>query len=432
MSASVFLDAFVLMRRSFSFDFYFYYIIYILVILKYIFKQGDLKILPKWFFITITILIGISYFTGIIYDTLGFSMNKQIIGILFSAIAFYCYFKLNDFQLWKIIKSYLYLSVVVAALGIFDEVLHLSGIHLTPIKGEKSLMFYRVYSIMGEPYFLAVILLPAFYYYFSQLFSKKMVRSIKNLIPLAIVFTCLVLTFSASGFLGMTFALLLLLYQKGFFSFEKGRIVLLPILLFALFIIALFSQEKVKNIQIRINDTFEAFTTHNLDHEFVKDLNSSTFALFTNYIIAEQSFIRNPISGSGLGSHVINYDRMFNDFFSEEFLITFGEFNKQDANSLFLRLMSETGLIGLVLFFIFLFKNFLKRKWSKVPELLPLVLINHGILIMIIIRLMRTGNYIGNGFFFFFLLYWATSKVVRNYKKYGKIFTLDGKKPMLD
>ena len=159
----------------------------------------------------------------------------------------------------------------------------------------------------------------------------------------------------------------------------------------------------------------------------MRTLNSSTFALYTNYIIAENSFLRNPTSGSGLGSHVINYENTFTDFFDEIFLETYGSFNKQDANSLFLRLMSEMGLVGLFLIFLFVFKFFLSRKWLQYPKLAPIVLMNQGIFIMMILRLIRTGNYIGNGFFFFFFLYWASWKVITNYKKYGVIMTVDGK-----
>lgn len=430
MSASVFMDAYILMRGQLPFDFYFYYLIYALVVFKYIKKNKDLKLLPKWFFITLVAIIAVSYATGINYNTSGFTMHKQVIGIVFSSVSFYCYLKLVDFQIWSLTKTYLYLSLIVATLGIFEEVFHLIGIHLTPIKG-TNLMFYRVYSILGEPYFLAVILLPAFHFYLSHLFQKNMVKTMKSLIRFSIIFVCLIFTFSAAGYMGMSVSLILLLYEKGFFSFKKGRIFLLPLLLLAVLTITLNSKDKIENIKIRFTDTYEAFTTKNLNFEFVKTLNSSTFALYTNYIIADGSFRRNPISGSGLGSHILNYDRTFEDFFSEEFLITFGEFNKQDANSLFLRLMSELGLFGLILFFVFLMKNFILRKWTSIPELLPIVIINHGIFVMIVIRLLRTGNYIGNGFFFFFFLYWATSKTVKNYKKHNKTLTLNGHEPEL-
>ena len=36
--------------------------------------------------------------------------------------------------------------------------------------------------------------------------------------------------------------------------------------------------------------------------------------------------------------------------------------NREDAGSLFLRLLSETGLFGLLLFFVFIVKYYLKRR----------------------------------------------------------------------
>ena len=87
MSASVFMDAYILMRGQLPFDFYFYYLIYALVVFKYIKKNKDLKLLPKWFFITLVAIIAVSYATGINYNTSGFTMHKQVIGIVFSSLS---------------------------------------------------------------------------------------------------------------------------------------------------------------------------------------------------------------------------------------------------------------------------------------------------------------------------------------------------------
>lgn len=89
--------------------------------------------------------------------------------------------------------------------------------------------------------------------------------------------------------------------------------------------------------------------------------------------------------------------------------------NVEDANSLFLRLRSETGLLGLLLIFIFIFKFHIIRKNDKSGYLW---IINNGILSMFAIRLLRFGHYFATGFFFFFWLYYF-SKIdskIENFK----------------
>lgn len=132
------------------------------------------------------------------------------------------------------------------------------------------------------------------------------------------------------------------------------------------------------------------------------------------------SYQRNKLLGSGLGSHAKNYDLMFTKQFDAKYLERFGELNKYDANSLFIRLLSETGLLGLGMFFFFVLKFRLGRKHLTVPEIANFAIINHGILILFIVRLVRTGNYIGNGFFFFFFLYFYTHQQVKQFYKERK------------
>lgn len=430
MGATIFLDIFLLFYGSLPFDFYFNYIIYIIFIANYVIKKQTLKLLPAWFLKVWLFMIIVSYITGNIYTTGGFTMHKQVIGITFSSIAFYSYFAYNNFNVKLIFSHYLNLSYIVAVLGLFDEAFHLIGIHLTLVKG-TSVGLYRVYSIMAEPYYLAVILIPALFYYLHLMIGSKIFRDRAKIFRFFVILLCFILTFSTAGFMGIAFMAVIVLYNKGYFSLKSGKIILLPIIVFILAIGFLNAKDSVNVFKEKIEDTYIAFTERKFDYEFVKELNSSTFALFTNYVIAEQSFKRNPISGSGFGSHVINYDLMFTDYFDEIFLETYGNFNKQDANSLFLRLMSEMGLVGLFLLFLFLFKFFLKRKWLRHPELAHMALINQGVFIMLVLRVIRTGNYIGNGFFFFFFLYWASWKICKNYERNGKILTLNGK-PLLD
>ena len=95
----------------------------------------------------------------------------------------------------------------------------------------------------------------------------------------------------------------------------------------------------------------------------------------------------------------------------------YGDFNTKDANSLFIRMLSEGGLIGLGLLFFAIFSFFVYKKGINDPQLYYLTLINQGVFLMLIVRLLRTGNYIGQGFYFFFFLYALSAIQIRRYYK---------------
>ena len=153
------------------------------------------------------------------------------------------------------------------------------------------------------------------------------------------------------------------------------------------------------------------FTTQVKTEEAGKS-NSSTFALYSNYVIARDSFFENPLFGSGLGSHPIIYTETFLKYFPEKYLKIFGNQNQQDANSKFLRLMSETGLFGTVIFLVSVFLFRVSNKYSH--KVIEYTAINNSILIYIILGLIRNGNYINVGFFLFFFMYYITYKNVKS------------------
>jgi uncharacterized membrane protein len=126
----------------------------------------------------------------------------------------------------------------------------------------------------------------------------------------------------------------------------------------------------------------------------------SSFILYNNYIVATKNFESNFLFGTGLGSHPTAFEKysLAKDIKVEGF-----SWNSADANSMFLRLMSETGLLGLGIVFIILWKCYIKRDRYK-PSFHWMV--SNGILIMIILHLFRQGNYYLYGFPFFLMLYY--------------------------
>ena len=130
-------------------------------------------------------------------------------------------------------------------------------------------------------------------------------------------------------------------------------------------------------------------------------LHLSSYALCSNALTTFDSFTRNPFLGSGLGSHYVSFKRYIGDFTHADKSATM--LNAKDADSLFLRLVSETGLIGAFIVFIFIVKFYVFKRSDKSGYLW---IISNAILAMIFIKLIRNGHYFYHGFFLFFWIYY--------------------------
>lgn len=417
MVASVFMDDFIILRYQIPFDFYVYYLVFILNI-QYFFKSKTKEgLLPKWFSISILILIFNTLIICTIDNTFALGVLKQVFGVLFTSIAYYTFIANNNFEVKRIFRMYIHLAFFVAAEGLLEEILNLSGIHINEKMRLTTSGFYRIFGIMGEPYFLAVALLPAmFFVFYKTVIFERVNSKINNYLLLSFIATCFIFTFSSAGILGIGGVFVFYLINKKYLSFKSWKIILLPIFILLFGVLFNNVQKEWKEFNIKFTQTITAFTNNSTKKEDIELLNTSSFALYSNFIIAKAAFNEYPITGTGLGTHETNYKKYFIKYFDKDFIIRYGVFNTADANSLFVRLMSETGLLGLSLFFTFLFKNALVRRGYDDPELRDYTLINQGIFIWFLVRLIRTGNYFGNGFFLFFFLYYFSKKIVEKKK----------------
>jgi hypothetical protein len=139
-----------------------------------------------------------------------------------------------------------------------------------------------------------------------------------------------------------------------------------------------------------------------LDEDFSRDnVNSSSFVLYNNYHIAVENFKANPIAGTGLGSHAVAFEKYS---LTKQAGILNIDFNKSDANSMLLRLLSETGILGIFFIFAFIFKFYVVRS-RKHPESQHWI-IGSAVLVIIILYMLRQGNYFINGFPIFMWIYY--------------------------
>jgi hypothetical protein len=167
-----------------------------------------------------------------------------------------------------------------------------------------------------------------------------------------------------------------------------------------------YSYKNVVEFQDRYDGTVEIFSTGNYKSY---EINGSSFVLYNNYHVALENFKRNPILGTGLGSHPTAFDKY--SLTNLEGAVEI-DFNKMDANSMFLRLMSETGLYGLFVMLFLVVKCWVPKQRTDDTALWVM---SNSVLIIILLSLLRQGHYFLNGFPFFLWLYYYIAK--ENWKK---------------
>jgi hypothetical protein len=407
---SVFVD--MAIRNVLPFDFYYYYPVFLLFLICLFTTRGHISLPPTWFFLGFSVICISSFIKLTQTDLLGFEFWKQVVGIMFSAIVYYNVLYVFRFDIKRIFEIYLKLAFFVALFGVFDNALHIAGIHITRANGSG--LQYREYSIMGEPFYLAMALTPAIAYY--TMYIKRTWKERKK--EFIILLLCYLLTYSSTAVAGLILSGLFSLYFNDFLNLRKNKLILAPVLIVPFILLINFLIDNVDLINSRFNDTTQLFLTAELETNEAGSANSSTFALYSNYIIARDSFLEDPLFGSGLGSHPLIYQQTFLEYFPSSFLVKYGAQNQQDANSKFLRLMSETGLVGLGLFIFAFLRFFTSKRYLVTEELKELGAIHYSIFIYITLCLIRNGNYINVGFFLFFFIYYIAWRVIRYQAKH--------------
>lgn len=365
------------------------------------------------FFFSLIVIFSL-YNVYIEKDTIGL-LTKQVIGISLNAFIFYLLVKINKYDVKRLFKIYLNIAFLIALIGLIQELSYLLGFkagydfsYILPswkvdISGTG---FLRVNSILPEPASFCYSMMPAFFVALTS-FSKKNFKFLGKWKSLVII-SSFFLTFSTVGYIGITTSLFLLIYNY------RRRIGYVFLGAISIFLLIFFLWNNISDFRMRIDDSVNVLT----GKASLETVNLSTFTLFSNALVAYNSFKDNPVFGSGLGSHQISYYKYIGQVIDVDELSTFLNFN--DANSLFLRLLSETGLFGLLIVLFFIFRFYLSRGKDKTDYLW---IINNAVLVMFLIRLIRSGHYFIYGFFFFFWLYYFTWKSNRAIKSKPQLST---------
>ena len=405
---------YIIPRYTLSFDFYDHYFIFVLIhFYNILTNRGNQALLPSWLIKGFSIFI-ITTLIAVFNnpDAFNFAFFKQFFGAVFSASSYFIVFRLANYKLIYLFKRYVDFAFLASLAGIAEEVLHLIGIHVKAIF-LGSLGLYRVGGLSGEPYNLSLALFPAIFFYLSALLNtevslideKKPIRIIKS----AIVFIAFFLTFSSTGYIGLFLAFLAIAIQKGYFNIKKPKIIFASVFFFCVYFMFAYLTSSNKNFNQKIQDGLWFLQGETKKSDELGKVNSSSFALLSNYYVTLEGFKENPIAGVGLGNYEILYNEKFRPLMGFILEARYGRLNSNDANSMFLRLAAETGLIGLLFFIFFVYFGLIKKMYNRDPLKFYLISINHGILILFLIRLLRCGNYLSDGMFFFIIMYFYSS-----------------------
>lgn len=391
---SIFISSYVFFKQPF--EMYFGYAVMVVLFPMMLAKYGVPKA-PLVLFLPLLITGVISIMLG---DNDAPSFLKIFIGF-FASVLFYRYVvELYEFDVDKMFKWYIKGCIVVSVIGIIQVIAFRLGIK--PLWNYNWIfnkwgiaqggLGLRMNSVFSEPAYFAAVVAPAFFAAINNIFWRKTFWMSKKA-SLIIIFAY-TLTFSSLGIIAIFLVVLILLVNYGFF---KYAIVFIPIFYFGFGAI----YKNVDEFRERFDGTIDVFYYHKINDY---DVHGSSFVLYNNAHVSYENWKKHPLFGTGLGSQERAFDKYT---LTKEFGAVQIEFNKSDANSMFLRLMSETGIFGVAVMMIFVIRNYIPRLKSANDFNW---VISNGLLLIILLYLARQGHYFLNGFPFFLWCYYYIRK----------------------
>ena len=325
-------------------------------------------------------------FQSFIIFSLGYDYLKFLeqILLLTAFILFYkvLFSKLSN-QVNTIDRYYIKFSFLISCIALFQFALGIT-------QAGRAIVFG------GEAGDLSLLLLPAVVWFIRQ-------RKIDG--RLAIIFIAFVFAGSAASILALfiIIAIILLPSRKQLkrHLFLCGIICFIVIISLSHISYQIFNKEKSESfIVVRFQATWEALQSGKLDYSDYEAFNASTYAWLVNMKVAYEAPYR--LCGTGLGTHHNSYERLY-----PETNFRFYGLNKDDAYSIFTRVYSELGLVGLLFLFLFIIKNTNRNSSANIMALA-----------YIINSLITGGHYTTTGqVFFYFLLYYTRPRKQKS-KKY--------------
>lgn len=412
---NLFFNGIVLFPKQLPFEFYITYVPIIVLLFFFIAKYR----FPRELLLLFVALILAGMMNILLEnDTIG-NFFKIFVNLAVN-ILFYRYaMEYYDFNVTRMFKMYLAGSYLVCILGLVQVASYI--VHFEPGYNWRlflplnkwnfhtgGLFGIRLNSTFTEPAYFGSSIAPAFFIALYELFFRKEVFLTRT--KCIVIIAAYLLTFSSLAYIGVFVTVILFALNYGALRYFFFAV---PVALI-MFIVA---YTNVKDFKVRIDGMkalfIEGIVEKELDKEMSKGarmlkvsrvltkIHGSSFVLYNNTHVAIENFKQNPLFGSGLGSHEIAFQKYNLNYM----LGGIYDFNAPDANSMFLRIMSEVGLMGVIFVFMFIFKFFVSKNLGY-EEDESYWLISNAVLVIIITQLMRQGNYTFNGFIFLAFMYY--------------------------
>lgn len=359
-------SVFAIFTEAFFFNFIIdWKLLYLIIIINYsiLVQQQKLK-LNNYFLM----LIGALLVHGLIVNfVIGIPPNymlSQLIGISIIGIYYYNFIPLYDKN--DIINVYTKLSLYAALIG---YVFYFLNINLND---------GRLQSIFKEPAHYVIVVIPACFYFFKQ---KKYFR-------FAIIFGTLILSNSSLGYIGCALMFIIPNLNLRRLAYFAATI---PVIVATFY----YVYNEYPFFKIRFDDTYASLNAVQTG-KFDVYTNLSSYALLSNIFVAKENVKDHPF-GSGIGSHVHMHRNVYRkEMRPPEYLVVqnLDEINSNDANSLFTRIISELGILGLAAVIWFLLKTIPVFRHKN-------YYLSQGIFIYFLLKLFRDGHYFPPELFFF-------------------------------
>ena len=246
---------------------------------------------------------------------------------------------------WMIIGFILCLYGLVEYLGSFigfdiDRVIF-GPIYSMSTTGQtvaQRLFGQRIYSLFGDPNNFAGFLNTVFPFFFCSTIYfaklKKNKRFFWFLLATLTVFFVFLMTLSRSGWLGLTTGLLVVAWYKRAQIFRSAN---LKYLVIALIVFIIFFAQIYQYTYFVVSARLEEMESRQIHLYLVKS--------------AFEMFLSHPLTGVGIG----NFGEAYGKYFKPGY-------EYYNAHSAFLTILSETGIIGFIIyisFYIFIFRQIL-------------------------------------------------------------------------
>lgn len=306
----------------------------------------------------------------------------QIVGVGFFATFFFCMLPSVNLAPRQLFERYVDLACIVTLIG-YPVLAYTTIAHGA----------FRFQGTLAEPQHYATVVMPALAFCLAT-FRERPGRAL-------LLLSGVLLSFSLTGYVGLFVILVLAVGRRWWTRFA---------LAIAGAAFAFTAYTTSSEIRSRINDTVNVAGNGDF-----AGANLSTYALLSNIFVAGHVVSDSPILGGGVGSHPLNHHRFVGNLVGIKEFEELLDQNSQDASSLLTRIVSEQGVLGVVLTMLFITTHLKSRNIADQA-------ISNGILIYFVTKLIRDGHYFTPEFYFMVGIYYLLSV--------GNVIRLDVLRPL--